>query len=220
MLGKLFGKPKARASSQDAQDAWYVRKSEQMERALGPDHEVVLHAIVSYELGGPLHTYFYCTREEGTAIASKQLARLDGPSPTNASYLKYELVMFTREEIAPGEVGAVAAPQLEGKLSFLRAAINAVARYGEEATLNPRETLEFPPDFEAPLAGRCFILDAYRPDCFDAEFGLMLLMEVHRDEMELARAQGAGALLELLQEAGAYPYSDPEQRRSVAARVQ
>src|SRR5262245_49794402 len=161
-----------------------------MERALGPDHEIVLHAIVSYELGGPLHTYFYCSGEEGAAIASKQLARLDGPSPSNTHYHKYELVMFTRADIAPGEIGAMTPPQQDDKLSFMRAAINAVALYAEQAMLNPRETLEFPADFETPLAGRCFILDAYKPDCFDAEFGLMLLMEVHRDEMELARAQG------------------------------
>jgi hypothetical protein len=220
MFGKLFGGRKPRPPSEAEYDAWYVQKSERMEKALGPDHEVVLHALIGYEVGGPLHTYFYCAGVPGTAIATKQLARLDSAKPTNAAYRKYELVMFTREAIAPGEIGALAPPDQDDKLGLMRGALNAVARYAEEVQLNPGETLEFPGDFGAPLAGRCFVLDAYRPDCFDASFGLMALMEVHRDEMELARRRGGAALVALLKEARCYPYSDPEQRRSVAVRVQ
>lgn len=222
MFGKLFGGKgnkgggkEAAAPSEADYDAWDKRKSDLMEAALGPEHDVVLHAIVGYPLGGPLHTYYYAKGIEGTGIASKELARLGEKSPSNRDYDKYEFVIFSRAPLAIGAVGAM--PEKDEKRDFLRGALTHLANYAEQATLNPLETLEFPADFGEPVGGRCFVLDAYRPELFDRDFGLMLVMEVHRDEMNFARTQGTRVLLEKLKAAGAYPYSDPELRASVVA---
>lgn len=221
MFGKWFkGKESGEttAPSDAEHDAWYDEKSKRMAAALGPDHDRVLHAIIGYPLGGPLHTYFYLRGLPGTALASKQLARLGEKCPSNREYDKFEFVVFTREVLSlGGDDGAVRADE---KRDFLRGALTQLAYYAENATLNPLETLEFPADFDPPVAGRCFILEVYKPELFDRDFGLMLIMEVHRDEMEFARAHGTATLLEKLKAANAYPYSDPEMRASVATARQ
>lgn len=207
------------ATPSDAEhEAWYDEKSKRMATALGPDHDQVLHAIIGYPLGGPLHTYFYLRGLPGTGLASKELARLGEKCPSNRDYDKFEFVVFTREVLSlDGGGGAVSADE---KRDFLRGTLTQLAYYAENATLNPLATLEFPADFDPPMAGRCFIIDAYKPELFERDFGLMLVMEVHRDEMEFARAHGTAVLLEKLRAADAYPYSDPEKRASVTMALQ
>jgi len=217
MFDKLFGR--GRIPSEKDCAAWNEFKDRRIAAALGPDHDTVLHAILSYEVGGALHTYFYRRGIPGTGIATKQLARLGETSPKNFVFEKYELVMFTRDDIVPGAVGEAVTPDAGTKLGFMRATLNAVARYAEEAELNPGETLEFPSDFDPPLAGRCYLLDAYQPDKQGPDFGLMLVMELFRDELDIARSGGKADLLTALRASGAYPYSDLDQRASVAASV-
>ena len=112
-----------------------------------------------------------------------------------------------------------------------------LARYVEspDVVVNRFDTLEFPQDFENDeLAGRCFVFDALFPpksqdvetwrvlfDYFDGKeaplgdprvggkrFGVLLALEIFRDEMNWARQNGTANLLEKLKAAGAYPFSD------------
>jgi len=41
-----------------------------------------------------------------------------------------------------------------------------------------------------------------------AQFGLLVLIEIHRSEMEYAREHGGAKLLARLKRAGCYPFSD------------
>lgn len=89
--------------------------------------------------------------------------------------------------------------------------------------VNGYDTLEFPQDFDdKQLAGRCFIFDELpaaapvpvptSPDekspLDGKRFGVLLAIEVFRQEMNWAREQGTEKLVERLQAAGAYPFSD------------
>jgi len=89
--------------------------------------------------------------------------------------------------------------------------------------VNGYDTLEFPQDFDGKqLAGRCFIFDELpaagpvpvptspdeRSPLDGKRFGVLLALEVFREEMDWAREQGTEKLVERLQAAGAYPFSD------------
>ncbi|MBR4834087.1 MAG: suppressor of fused domain protein [Thermoguttaceae bacterium] len=89
--------------------------------------------------------------------------------------------------------------------------------------VNGGETLEFPQEFEdEQLAGRCFIFDELpatapvpvptspdkRSPLDGKRFGVLLAIEVFREEMNWAREQGTEKLVERLKDAGAYPFSD------------
>ena len=89
--------------------------------------------------------------------------------------------------------------------------------------VNGYDTLEFPQDFDdKQLAGRCFIFDELpatapvpvptspdeRSPLDGKRFGVLLAIEVFRQEMNWAREQGTEKLIERLQAAGAYPFSD------------
>jgi len=184
---------------------WYDRKSELMADWLGAEHDMVMHAIIPYAVGGGLDLYYYPNGIEGTGIATKELSNLPDEGSSNDLFDTYELVMFTRHALSLDDAKDDATDF--GKAHRrINAVLNAVAPYSEQATLNPHETCEFPEEMEE-LGGRCLIFDAYGPNG-PAEFGLLLLMEVHRSEMEFARANGGEVLIDRLKQAGCYPYCD------------
>ena len=176
---------------EEAGRQWYDRKSALMEDVLGKEHDMVMHAIIPYALGGGLDLYFYPHGVPGTAIATKELSELPGEGSSNSVYACYELVMFTK---CPLELDAA---QDEGKAfgrshSAINAILNRIAPYSALATLNPYETCEFPAEMPT-VGGRCLVFDGYTPHADDepAEFGLLLIIEVFRSEMAFAQQNGA-----------------------------
>jgi hypothetical protein len=70
--------------------------------------------------------------------------------------------------------------------------------------------LEIPED-DGP--NKCIVFDDYKPDnkefsIGNQKLGLLLVIEVFRDEMEYAMENGSQKLLKRLKEKGYYPYSD------------
>lgn len=195
---------------EEAAQRWYDRKSALMEEMLGKEHDMVMHAIIPYAIGGALDLYYYPNGLPGTAIATKELSELPGEGSSNAVYQCYELVMFTKhpldldaaqnEDTAFGQVHSV-----------ISATLNQIAPYSAQATLNPNETCEFPEDMPT-VGGRCLIFDGYPsyPDDDPAEFGLLAIIEIFRSEMAYARENGGAELLKRLKAKGHYPYSDME----------
>src|SRR6516225_10512018 len=90
--------PSDDASSEIAQQ-WYDRKSRLMENSLGKEHNIVMHAIIPYAIGGALDLYYYPNGLPGTAIATKELCELPGEGSSNNVYSCYELVMFTKHRL-------------------------------------------------------------------------------------------------------------------------
>src|SRR5258708_23678038 len=91
----------------------------------------------------------------------------------------------------------------------MNAILNCIALYSAEAELNSGEACEFPEDLES-IGGGCLIFDgqAPEPDEEQAEFGLLIVIEIFRSELEFARENSGDELLERLEAAGHYPYSD------------
>lgn len=188
-------------------DDWYERKSQLLEILLGKEHDMVMHAMIPYAMGGALDLYYYPNDIPGTGVATKELSEAPGEGSANKLYPNYELVMFTRREIALDQAHDNAS--LFGKAhKNINAILNLIAPYSAEAELNPRDTCEFPEDMES-VGGKCLLFDAYNAEAntFD-DFGAMLAMEVFRSEMEFARAHGGEELISRLKAFGHYPYSD------------
>jgi hypothetical protein len=191
---------------------WYDRKSALMESMLGKEHNMVMHAIIPYALGGGLDLYYYPNGISGTAVATKELSEAPGEGSSNDVFQTYELVMFTKHAIDLNAAKDDATPF--GKVhNSINAILNCIAPYSAEATLNPNETCEFPADMEE-VGGRCLIFDGYPSYADDqpADFGLLAVIEVFRSEMEYSREHGGAKLLERLKTEGYYPYSDMDRR--------
>jgi hypothetical protein len=188
---------------------WYDRKTEMMEALLGKEHDLVRHAVIPYVVGGGLDLYFFPNGIAGTAIATKELSDLPGEGSSNAAFRSYELVMFTKHELAT-DLNDSATP-FGRALDNINAILNVIAPYSAEAELNPNETCEFPEDMES-LGGKCLIFDGYGRQAKGAvqDFGLLAVIEVFRSEMDFARQNGGANLIARLEEAGHYPYSDLE----------
>ena len=175
---------------------------------MGKEHDMVIHAIISYEVGGALHDYLYPNGIDGTGVASKQLARWDGSGSSNKHYDQYELVMFTREDLTVSNLlSSDGETALQIEFKKIRTLMNTIAPYSEQATLNQYETIGFPDDMEH-VAGRFVIMDCYKAECFEKKFGLMLLIEIFESEFYYKQKHGGDALLKKLKEQGHYPYSN------------
>lgn len=185
---------------------WHDRKTGLMVELLGPEHDMVMHSVIPYAIGGGLDLYYFPHGIPGTGIATKELCETPGEGSTNDVFELYELVMFTRHAVSLDD--ALDEATEFGRIhKSINAVLNCIARYSAEATLNPHETCEFPEDMKN-VGEKCLIFDAYKSDEDHAEFGLLLVMEIHRSEMEYAMENGGAGLLERLKLAGHYPYSD------------
>ena len=187
---------------------WYEHKDALLEKSLGKEHDMVMHAMIPYALGGALDLYYYPNGIPGTAIATKELAEAPDEGSSNDVYRSYELVMFTRHALSLDDARDETTAFGRAHAS-INSILNCIARYSADATLNPYETCEFPEDMET-LGGRCLIFDGYasHSDGMAENFGLLAIMEIFRSEMVFARENGGEELLERLREHGHYPYSD------------
>jgi hypothetical protein len=200
------------ASNEDGDQSargWFDEKSDLMQAILGKEHHMVMHALIPYAIGGALDLYYYpAGAVPGTAIATKELSELPGEGSSNAVFRSYELVMFTKHPIdldAARDEGT----EFGRAHASINAILNCMARYSATAELNPRETCEFPVEMDT-IGGKCLVFDScgqYSDDAV-ADFGLLLLIEVFRSEMEFSRQHGGAMLLERLRSNGYYPYSD------------
>lgn len=194
-------------NEEEVAQEWYDRKSALMESVLGAEHDMVMHAIIPYAIGGGLDLYYYPNGIPGTAVATKECSELPDEGSTNDVFDVYELVMITRHQLSLDD-------SRDESTSFgkahanINAILNCIAPYSAEATLNPNETCEFPEDMET-LGGKCLIFDAYGEQSKEkSPFGLLVVIEVFRSEMNFARKKGGAKLLAKLKQAGHYPYSD------------
>lgn len=195
-------------------DDWYDEKSRALAQVLGREHDIVMHALLPFAFGGSLDLYYF-PQPTGFAIATKELIDEEGTGPSNRTMRAYELVMFSRVPFDLSLAQKEYTPM--GRIhQRLNGVLNATAMYACNADLNPPhpgETMEFPEGFTEDLSGQCIILDAYTPSgrkftIKGQDFGLLLLINIHRSEMDHARKQGSQDLLRRLKEASVYPYSD------------
>lgn len=198
-------------------DEWYERKSVLMEKTLGREHDIVMHAIIPYAIGGGLDLYYYPNGIPGTAIATKELSDIPGEGSKNDAFNAYELVMFTRYPI---DLDSAKDKSTEfGRVhANINAILNTIAPYSSQAKLNPNETCEFPKDMPH-VGGKYLIFDNYgsHSDPVIGTFGLLALIEIFPAEMKHARKHGGASLIQRLKDAGHYPYSDMNRKTVVSS---
>ena len=210
VFGKLFSlfgkKPGKIEYDEEALAQWYEDKSAIMERVLGEEHNMVMHAIIPYDIGGGLDLYYYPHGIQGVGVGTKELCETPDSGSSNDQFGAYELVMFTRHTLNLDEAK-------DGDTDFgkahatINAVLNVMAPYSAQATLNHNDTSEFPAEMET-IGGKCFILQAYGWSGKPEPFGVLAVIEVFRSEMDFAREHGTPMLVEKLEASGYFPYSD------------
>src|SRR5438445_9041226 len=125
--------------SDDAADAagdqWYEHKSRLMEASLGKEHDMVMHALIPYVIGGGLDLYYYPNGLPGTAIATKELSVAPNEGSSNEAYRSYELVMFTKHRLNLDAAKDESTPFGRAHRN-INALLNPIARYSADAHMN------------------------------------------------------------------------------------
>lgn len=212
-LKKLFGgKSKeievpAREFTDEEFETDYKLKEQGLENVLGAMHGIVGHAIIPFSIGGAVDMYYFTNGIKGTGFATMELLDPDGNGPKPNRIGTYELVAFTRLNYNDNEENPTEFNTIERRFCGI---FTTIGNYSSQAVLNPFETIEVPNGTDE---NNYLILDKYAPEGKEFAIGdrthhLLLCLEVFRSEMEFARKNGSGKLIELLKEKGFYPYSD------------
>lgn len=207
-LKRLFRKsPPSDDEAQAAFERDYELKRAGLETLLGPMHDLVGHAIIPFQVGGAVDMYYFPDSGAGTAFATMELIEPDGSGPMPSRLGTYELVSFTKLRIGD-ETVKERFDAIERRLCGL---MTTIGFYSFEAVLNPRDTCEVPVKEGEP--NRCVVFDEYTRDGIglqvgDRQHGLLLCIEVFRREMEHAMEHGSDSLIQRLEQAGHYPFSD------------
>lgn len=210
---KLFGRQKKeeiipeQEFSEEQYEKDYEEKVKGLEAVLGRMHDMVGHAIIPFEIGGSVDMYYFLNHIPGTGFATMELLDPNGNGPKPNRLGTYELVAFTKQAYNENEEKQTDFNLIEIRLCDT---LTTIGNYSFDAVLNPNETCEIPTDSDEK---RCLILDHYNPDNKQFKIGnrlhhLLLCLEVFRSEMEFARENGGGELINKLKIAGHYPYSD------------
>jgi hypothetical protein len=214
---KLFGKKEApREFTEEEFNKHYEEKQAGLERLLGEMHNMVGHALIPFDVGGTVDMYYFLRGIAGTGFATMELIKPDGTGPIPNRLGTFELVSFTKEAFDSGAGETTAFNTIERRLCGI---MTSIGNYSFQAKLEPGETVEVPADEGQP--NFCILLDEYNPDgsgltIGGSKHGLLLLVEVFRDEMEYAMKNGSRQLIQKLKSMGYYPYSDLD-RQSVIA---
>ncbi|WP_005031137.1 hypothetical protein [Holophaga foetida] len=209
----MFLKIKQLLGLQPSPEKWDKLKSDALEAILGPEHNMVMHAIIPFSVGGGLDLYYY-PQKTGFAVATKELIDEFGNGPKNRDFPAFELCMFS-----PITFNLDLANDFQSPMGTahrrINATLNALALYASQKTLNINDTIEFPMDFDEELGGQCFIVTAItkhdRPLVINNKnFGLMVAINIHRAEMNYAREFGGADLISKLTAAGIFPNSTLE----------
>lgn len=212
---KLLGKKNSETDISDEEfEKDYELKMAGLEKVLGKSHNKVGHAIIPFSVGGAVDMYYFPNGIPGTGFATMELLKPDGTGPIPNRLGTYELVAFTKNEIVEGINEKTLFNRIERRFCGI---FTGIGNYSFQAKLEPKETCEYPQQDGEPNI--CLVFDEYKPDGIDfnigqRKHGLLLILEIHRDEMEFAMENGSELLLEKLKAKGYYPYSDMD-RESV-----
>jgi len=198
----LFGSKKKVFTDEEFTSS-YELKSKAIEGVLGKMEDMVGHAIIPFEIGGAVDMYYFSEHIAGTGFVTMELINPDGSGPKPNVIGTYELVAFTKEKYHNIEDSGTPFNKIERHICGL---FTTIGNYSSQAVLNPKETCEVPTDQEE---NACLIFDAYKGfQISDRIHHLLLCLQVFRSEMDFARANGTDKLIDLLKNAGHYPYSD------------
>ncbi|WMJ71711.1 hypothetical protein RCC89_00785 [Cytophagaceae bacterium ABcell3] len=212
---KLFSKSQKQAPQDFTEEEYeqgYDLKSKGLENVLGRMHNLVGHALIPFSVGGAVDMYYFLNHIKGTGFATMELLEPDGTGPLPNRLGTYELVAFTKHEYDNNEDSKGAFNIIERKICGL---FTAIGFYSREAVLNPYDTCELPNG--DGKENTCLLFDLYEPGSKkfkvgDRQHHLLLCLQIFKSEMDFARGNGSEQLIDLLKQAGHYPYSDLERQ--------
>ncbi|MEI6090123.1 MAG: suppressor of fused domain protein [bacterium] len=179
-----------------------------LEYILGKSYNFVFHSVMPYDLGGLVDLCCFPNGIKGTGFATMELIQPDGTGPIKNSLGTYELVAFTKLPLVQDTNETIPFNLIKNRICRI---FTCTGLYSSETKLEPLETCDIPLNKDEPSA--CCILDEYKPagkefKIGEKKHGLLLIIEVHRNEMEYAMANGTEELIKKLKDKGYYPYSD------------
>lgn len=206
---KLFNKKEIKREFTDEEfENHYQEKSIGLENVLGKSHNMVGHAIIPFEVGGAVDMYYYPNGIKGTGFATMELIKPDGNGPKPNKLGTYELVGFTKHNYNNDDSDFTDFNKIERRFCGI---FTGIGNYSFIAKLEPGDTCEVPGEEKEP--NKCILFDSYQPNekefhIGNSKHGLLLIIEIFKDEMEFAMQNGSKELIEKLKEKGVYPYSD------------
>jgi hypothetical protein len=218
---EVFGRPEI---SDEEEEAFQDAKEQALTRVLGPVDGYVTHALMSYVINRAMDHHHLISRFrahlQGTVYATTDLIEADGRGPKRNRLGAFELVACIRltnpvpdgeEDLGSGFYDEEEVAEYRRREGRIFTMLNTLADHTRRKVVQPGDTAEVPGGEDRPPI--CMVFDEFDNGGLPFEieggkYGLLLCMEVHRSEMEYARAHGAGELLDGLKAAGAYPYSD------------
>jgi hypothetical protein len=206
---KIYNKKETqREFTEDEFTKYYELKMAGLEYILGKSYNFVFHSVLPYDFGGLVDLYCFQNGIIGTGFATMELIHPDGTGPIKNTLGTYELVAFTKHSLTQDTTDTLPFNLIKNRICQI---FTCTGRYSSETKLEPRETCDIPLNKDEPSA--CCILDEYKPDGKEFKIGqkkhgLLLIIEVHRDEMEYAMVNGTEKLIKKLKDKGYYPYSD------------
>lgn len=187
----------------------FIAKRGALEKILGKMHDTVGHSFFAFQVGGPVDMYYFPKAIEGTALVTMELIEPDGSGPLPNRLGTYELIAFTKHKIEEkNESKSIAFNKIEERICHI---FTMVGDNSFQRKIEPQDTGEIPPQDEGENI--CVVFDEYKKKGIDFKInnkkhGLLLCIEVFRQEMVYAIEEGSNKLLEKLKEKGYYPYSD------------
>ncbi len=209
LFDKYFGQKEIKKEfTQEDYDRDYELKMAGLEYVLGKSHNLVGHAIIPFDVGGAVDMYYFANGIKGTGFATMELIKPDGTGPIPNRTGTYELLAFTKLDYSQDTIKTNPFNLIERRFCGI---FTTTGVYSYQEKLERGDTYEIP-DTDGNST-KCFVFDEYKPNGKEffigkKKYGLLLIIEVFRDEMEYAMQNGSGLLLEKLKEKGYYPYSD------------
>lgn len=210
IIRNLFGgkdpkRPASQEYTEEQHARYYDAKQEALEHVLGPMQNEMSHSLIPFELGGSLDLYYFPEHLPGVGLASMELLDPGGRGPIPNEFGTYELVAFTKFPYSR-EGGS----NFQWMNSRMCGVLSAIAHYSSQAQLSPGDTCEIPAQDDAT---NCVLLSLYEPEgrkfrINGSDHHLLLVTEVFKIEMDMARSKGSQYLIDALVQQGYYPYSD------------
>ncbi|NGN97873.1 suppressor of fused domain protein [Grimontia sp. S25] len=193
-------------SDQPSDNEWFETKSRLMASFFGEENHLHYFSIIPASAGGNYCMYYYPNSGRGgTSIATKQLSTDDGTGAYSVAMGRYELVIQTRHRMP--ESGEIKFGDSDfGKANQqLSAVLQTVATYAQNTQLEPFQTIE---SAEGPHWYGAILLGLQNSTSQQHDFGMMLIVQVHKSELEFARKNGTEKLIGLLEKHSMFPFSD------------
>jgi hypothetical protein len=177
-------------------DKWWRPRVKALEKLLGPQGDMDLHAPVFFDMGAELggapdvHTF---PRHKKGAVAYVTAELIGRDNQPRNEMGNYEIMICLPRDVDAEIAGAILTP---------------LAYYTLEQPLNPGDTSDLGELVEGSKVSALLFSDYGRFTVLDRQCGLLLCIGITKREASYAAKQAPGSLERKLRDAGVYPVTD------------